>query len=90
MDEVNFKTQKVLDNHRMVATKGSMKNELLSASQISRLADVPVGQIFQLVNAGKLSPVAVNRSGKMKNLFFNPSQADEVRQLVALELHPAC
>jgi len=66
------------------------KFELLSASQISRLADVPVGTIIKLANAGKLDPVAINRSGKLRNLFFSPSQADEVRQLVALELQPTC
>ncbi len=67
-----------------------MRNELLSASQISRLADVPVGTIIKLANAGKLDPVAVNRTGKLKNLLFNPSQVDEVKKLVATDLQPTC
>ncbi len=90
MDALKFQTAKSSGQSHNDCDQRNMRNELLSSTQLSRLADVPVGQIIKLANAGKLSPVAVNRSGKLKNLFFLPSQADEVRQLVALELQPTC
>jgi len=89
MDALKFKTQKV-DNHTMIENFKTMKNELLSSSQLSRLADVPVGQIFRLVNAGRLDPIAVNRTGKLKNLFFLVSQVDEVKKLIAFDPQPVC
>jgi len=58
-----------------------MNNDLLSSSQLSRLADVPVNKIIKAATSGALRPTAVNRISGRRNYFFKPS---DVRQAKAL------
>lgn len=70
------------------AVKGM--SELLSSSQLSRLADVPVPRIIRAAKSGKLKANALTRVGNRTSYFFLPSAVKQAKSLMTSALQPVC